>query len=257
VTAGTVAAREVEAQTACLVYAVVRADDHGTAASMTGVDGQALRSVVHGPVAAIVNDIAVDRPPGRRADLMAYSDVLDDLLGRGVVVPVQFGSILPDEETVVEEFLAPNVGYFVELLDQLDGRAQFNVRATYVEDVILAEIVASDPEVADLRDRTRHLPEEAAYADRVRLGELVSQAVDVRREFDAQILADAIVPLTAAHHLRLGTGLETVADFIVLVDDDRRPEFEQRLEDLAEAVHERIRLRLVGPVAPFDFVGDV
>ena len=45
-------------------------------------------------------------------------------------------------------------------------------------------------------------------------------------------------------------------DVAVLVDDDRRDEFEQQLEDLAEAVHERIRLRLVGPVAPFDFVGD-
>ena len=29
----------------------------------------------------------------------------------------------------------------------------------------------------------------------------------------------------------------------------------QQLEDLAEAVHERIRLQLVGPTAPYDFVG--
>ncbi len=41
----------------------------------------------------------------------------------------------------------------------------------------------------------------------------------------------------------------------LLVDDDRRAEFEEHLEGLAEAVHERIRLRLVGPVAPYDFVG--
>ena len=32
-------------------------------------------------------------------------------------------------------------------------------------------------------------------------------------------------------------------------------EFEEHLEGLAEAVHERIRLRLIGPVAPYDFVG--
>ena len=31
-------------------------------------------------------------------------------------------------------------------------------------------------------------------------------------------------------------------------------EFEDTLEGLAEAVHERIRLRLTGPVAPYDFV---
>ena len=43
----------------------------------------------------------------------------------------------------------------------------------------------------------------------------------------------------------------------VLVDDSRRAQFEERLEDLAEAVHERMRLRLVGPVAPYDFVGEL
>ena len=34
----------------------------------------------------------------------------------------------------------------------------------------------------------------------------------------------------------------------------RASEFEDTLEGLAEAVHERIRLRLTGPVAPYDFV---
>jgi hypothetical protein len=38
------------------------------------------------------------------------------------------------------------------------------------------------------------------------------------------------------------------------VDRLREP-FEEHREGLAEAVHERIRLRLVGPVAPYDFVG--
>ena len=41
----------------------------------------------------------------------------------------------------------------------------------------------------------------------------------------------------------------------LLVDDERRGELEQHLESLAEAVHERIRLRLMGPMAPYDFVG--
>ena len=50
-------------------------------------------------------------------------------------------------------------------------------------------------------------------------------------------------------------GVEHVLDVALLVDDDRRAEFEEHLEGLAEAVHERIRLRLVGPVAPYDFVG--
>ena len=248
--------RAVERDTGCLVYAVVRPGERDTLRS-NGVDDEALRLVVHGPVAAVVSTIALERPPGRRGDLMAYSRVVDGLLADGVVVPVQFGSVLPDDQSVVEDFLAPDEGYFAELLDQLTGRSQFNVRATYHDDTALAEIVADDPAVADLHARTRGRPEEAVFAEKVRLGELVAGAMEEKRDFDANVLCDSIVPLTDAYQLTLGSGLEVVFDLNVLVDDDRRAEFEERLEDLAEAVHERLRLRLVGPVAPYDFVGDL
>ena len=42
-------------------------------------------------------------------------------------------------------------------------------------------------------------------------------------------------------------GVDHVVDVALLVDDDQRvAEFEDALEGLAEAVHERIRLRLTG-----------
>ena len=54
---------------------------------------------------------------------------------------------------------------------------------------------------------------------------------------------------------RPGGGATHLLDLAVLVEDELAPEFEDALEVLAEAVHERIRLRLVGPVAPYDFAG--
>ena len=44
---------------------------------------------------------------------------------------------------------------------------------------------------------------------------------------------------------------EPLGGYQELVKADR----DGQLEGLAEAVHERLRLRLVGPVAPYDFVG--
>nr|WP_277345718.1 GvpL/GvpF family gas vesicle protein [Nocardioides sp. JQ2195] len=246
-------AADVRQQTGCWVYAVVRGADR-PAMDAVGIDDAPLRLLVHGAVAAVVADVAVDRPPGRRADLMAYSRVVDDLLAGGVVVPVQFGSLMPDEASVVEDFLAPNEGHFTELLDQLEGRSQFTVRATYVTDTVLREVVATDPAVAELRARTKGQPEEAVYGDLVRLGELVAQEMEAKRDVDAETVCDAVAPLTVAVNVTAGSGLEAVVDLTCLVDDDRRADFEDRLEDLAEILHERIHLSLVGPVAPYDFV---
>jgi hypothetical protein len=235
------------------VYGVVPA---GAAdlAGLTGLDGAAVETVEHGAVAAVVGVIEVERPPGRRRDLVAHSEVLDALAAAGPVVPVQFGSVLPDREAVAAEFLAPEEEHFAGLLENLTGRRQFNVRARYHEDVVLAEVVAGDPEIAELRARTRDLPEEAGYADRVRLGELVSRAMEAKREADSFVVLDAVLPHVTDHVSRPGSGVDHLLDVAVLVDDDRRERFEEALEAVAEAMHERVRLQLLGPLAPYDFV---
>ena len=89
---------------------------------------------------------------------------------------------------------------------------------------MLAEVVAADPEIAELRERTRDLPEDAAYGERVRLGELVARALEDKREFDAELLLDASSRSSPPTSLRPVAGLEHVLDVALLVDDDRRAE---------------------------------
>ena len=247
---------DLDTERGCYVYGVVAFADDLVPAGMAGLEKAPVRLVRHEDIAAVVSDIALQRPPGRAADLVAHSEVLDALAGLTAVVPVHFGSVLADDEMVVEDVLAPGYGDFVHLLEELEGRVQLNLRATYVQETVLAEVVAADPEVAALRKRTRDLPEDAAYGERVRLGELVSRAMELKREDDAAGLMDAVTPYVAAWSERgSGGGLEHVIDVALLVDTVNLTAVEQHLEGLAEAVHERIRLRLVGPVAPYDFVG--
>jgi Gas vesicle synthesis protein GvpL/GvpF len=170
------------------------------------------------------------------------------------VAPVRFGSVMEDEVAVLEELLAPGVEWFTELLAQLDGRVQLNLRASYDESTVLAEVVRTDPEIASLHQLTRDLPPDTAYAERVRLGELVAGAVESRREADTDVIMRVVEPHVVATRLTPGSGVDHVLRAALLVERDRQDELEQALEDLAEAVHERIRLSLVGPVAPYDFV---
>jgi hypothetical protein len=80
--------------------------------------------------------------------------------------------------------------------------------------------------------------------------------MELKREDDAAVLMDAVTPYAAAWSERgSGGGLDQVIDVALLVDTANLTAVEEHLEGLAEAVHERIRLRLVGPVAPYDFVG--
>jgi hypothetical protein len=241
-------------ETGIYVYGVVPATG-GSRLSLRGIDAAEVEAVEHGSVAAMVSEIAVDRPPGRRAELMAHTEVVDTLSSAGSVLPVQFGSILSDRESVVEELLAPDHDRFVDLLQNLEGRHQFNLRATYVEEQVLGEIVQTNSDIAELRRRTRDLPPGAVHPDLVRMGELVSRAVEHKRNDDAETILEVVRPLALDEAFRAGGGVTHLLDLALLVEDERVPQFEDALEVLAEAVHERIKLRLTGPVAPYDFAG--
>ena len=106
-------------ETGYYVYGVVRADADRVPEGLVGVDGAAVQTVEHGPVAAVVGLIGLDRPPGRRADLVAHSEVLDKLVASGPVVPVQFGSVLDDEETVRDGLLREQGDLLRQTLENL------------------------------------------------------------------------------------------------------------------------------------------
>jgi hypothetical protein len=241
---------------ACYVYGIVPAQWQPDADGVRGLDDTPVDVVRHGDVAAVMGHVNVDRPPGRRAELVAHSRVLDSVAASSAVIPVRFGSFMPSPTAVAEELLEPNHDRFAALLADLAGRAQFSLRARYNEAAVLGEVIAEQPEIAHLREVTRDVPEEAAYPQRVRLGELVSKALEVKREADTQIMLDIVLPHTVAYHVRPGGDVDHMADVAFLVDVEQREAFEDAAEAVAEAMQERARLRLLGPMAPYDFVAE-
>ena len=235
------------------VYGIVPADAPVDLVGDAGM-GNAVELHVDGPVAALVEVVDPDRPLGRRRDLVAHSTVLNTMAAHGPVLPMRFGSVIEGEQALVDELLRPQREHFADLLGQVAGRVQFTLRARYVLDTVLAEVVRAEPEIAELRRRTADLPEEATHYERIRLGELVSQAVEVRRRHDAQELLDRLAPHAQDHVAREVSGMDSIAEFALLVDATRQAELEEAAEVLAAELDGRVRLSLVGPMALYDFV---
>ncbi|RIQ21482.1 hypothetical protein DY240_15235 [Jiangella rhizosphaerae] len=241
------------ALTAQYVYAIVPA---GTSApeDLTGIDDGDLELIVHGPVAAVIGKVVTDRAFGRRDDLLAHSRVTDTLARDCAVIPVRFGSVVTDTGAVVAELLEPNAEYFASILDDLAGHRQFVVRARYDEEAVLAEIVKENPEIARLRDLTRDQSVEASWNERIRLGELVARALEVKRDVDSADLLDLLTPHAEGWNIRAAGEVDHLIDVAFLVADDQQEAFDRAAEEAARNLAGRGRVRLVGPTAPYDFV---
>src|SRR5262249_33940722 len=141
-----------------------------------------VRLVPHGEVAALVSEVDLTQPLGTPEDLLAHEQLLDAIAADVPVLPLRFGAVMTDAESVVEECLTPHEDEFVQALKQVEGRAQYMIRARFVENVILREILTQSPQAKQLRDQIKDKPEDATRNQRIQLGELINKTVDAMRE---------------------------------------------------------------------------
>jgi len=250
-------ATTVETATGRYVYGVVRADDGSSAVTdLAGATGEAVTVVVHGELAAVVEAVPdADAVPAARF-VRAHARVLDAVAARCSVLPLRFGTVLDSDDAVVEEVLTLDQTRLLATLEKLDGHVQLILKARYVLDTVLAEIIAEQPQVRELRDRTRDLPENATMPDRVRLGELVHQAMEAKRGPDRDLVLDALEPCVEEWSVRHSGDMNGLLDLAVLVDASRVADVEEHTRRAAQQLAGRVDLQLIGPMAPYDFATD-
>jgi hypothetical protein len=209
--------------------------------------------IAHGKVTAIVSDVPVDRPLGTRKDLLVHEAVVDAVAATAAVLPMRFPAVV-QERGVVEALLEPHHDRFVQILDELEGSVQFTLKGRYVEESVLADLVEGNDEIRILQEKVRELPEDASYYDRVRLGELIVGALEEKREVDAQQMLEKLEPFAKQAVVNQPAQPDDVINVAFLVERARQQEFDDAVEDVGRTFAGRVQLKLLGPLAPYDFV---
>lgn len=241
--------------TACYVYGVVPADVQAEPDARGVGDPPAPVDVLaHGEIAALLSEVDPDKPLGRPEHLQAHERLLDAAAAEVPVLPFRFGSVVTNRDAVVEELLAAHHDDFVTALRELEGRAEYVVKGRYLEDAVLREVLAENPELDRLREAIRGKPEEATRNERIALGEAVNKAVTAKRDADTQRVVEALGPLAVAVRVREPTHEQDAVHVAVLAETRRQAEIEETLRKFAGDWADRITLRLLGPMAPYDFV---
>lgn len=208
-----------------------------------------------GDLAAVVGAMPEEDEKGTRDRVLAHAHVLEAAAADTSVVPLRFGTIAEGgDDDLASELLEAQHDEFMRLLENLDGKVQLTLKVSYDEDALMREIIESEPGVAQLREAVRDRGAEASQDERVRLGELVSTAVEQRRDRDSADVVERLDPTAAA---TAPGPLETefmVVNASFLLARDRQPEFERAVEEVAQERRQRMRFRLLGPMPAYDFI---
>ena len=214
-----------------------------------------VRVVRHGDLAALVSDVDLSGPLGRPEDLLAHEELLDSTAADMPVLPLRFGAVVTSDDAVTEELLGPHHDEFADALRQLEGHAEYVVRGRYVQDTILREVLEENPRAGRLAEQIRGANPDATRELRMQLGEIVNNAIAARREEDTRALGDAVAGQVTASTVRPPTHELDAVYTAFLVETGAAEGLEHAVERLARDWRGRIELRLIGPLAAYDFTG--
>ncbi|GEK03948.1 GvpL/GvpF family gas vesicle protein [Streptomyces sp. NPDC003388] len=233
------------------VYGITARSHPALPEGMTGVGEPPLpvRVLTAGELAAVVSDAPEGLRPKRR-DLLAHQNVLAEAGAGGCVLPMRFGSVAPDDDSVTQ-VLGERAQHYQERLRELDGKVEYNVKATHVEEAVLHRVMAENAELRSLAEANR-TSGGGSYDDKIRLGEMVAAAVKDKEAEDSAEVRSALESAGSA----LSVGPEStgwLVNLSFLVARDTAEEFLAAVEQVRTS-HPHLDLRLNGPLPPYSFV---
>ncbi|WNM33535.1 GvpL/GvpF family gas vesicle protein [Streptomyces sp. Li-HN-5-11] len=233
------------------VYGITAASHPALPEGMGGVGDppRQVRILKAGDLAAVVSDAPEGLRP-KRKDLLAHQNVLSEAGAAACVLPMRFGSVAPDDDTVTS-VLAERAEHYKERLGALEGKVEYNVKGSHVEEAVLHRVMAENPEIRARAEANRQAGG-GSYDDKVRLGEMVAAAVQAREAEDAAEVLRALQPAAAA----VSEGPEStgwLANVSFLVARETAQEFLAAVEEARKNLP-HLELRVNGPLPPYSFV---
>lgn len=200
-------------------------------------------------LAAVVSD-APDGLRAKRRDVLAHEAVLEELMGQSTVLPLRFGAVAPDDDTV-RDTLEERADAYQERLRALEGCAEFHLKVSCDEDALLREVLRQSTDARRLNDDIR--AGRGGQELKLALGELVAQEVRVRHESFASGITEALRPLARETKPSEAVG-DDFLNVSFLVEKPRQQEFVAREATLSEEYGEEFAFRIHGPLPPYSFV---
>jgi len=243
------------------LYAIIPCQEDRTFTTVAiGSEDGVVHTVRRNGLAAVVSDSPVKQYESTRQNMVAHERVLEAVMREFTLLPVRFGTVADSTSPVqdIQKLLSSRFYEFQELLKDMDGKVELGLKAFWRnEKAIFEEIVGENTDIRRLRNSLLGKSAEATHFDRVRLGEMVKEALNRKRAKEA---AKILLPLRQiAHSVRENEALgdRMVVNAAFLVDKSKEPEFDHAVANLDDQFGERVVLRYIGLAPPYNFVNIV
>jgi len=236
------------------VYGLIRAEDHHpVSAPAVGDPSQPVTIISSGCIAALVSPIDQAEIMPTRRQMLAHTKVLEIAMADRPVLPMRFGIIVPNPDTLLQ-VIGPRSQELRGLLGQIDGRIEVALKASWNEQFMWREVAAEHPHLAVSGRALMGRGEQQTYYDRIELGRAISAALDEKREAARRLLLQIVSPFAVQVKELAPVNDAMFAHLAMLVEKTSEPALYQTVVALERSQSSGLTFRYVAPIPPYNFV---
>lgn len=222
-----------------------------TPVATRGVQDEEVRAVESNGLVALTSGLS-EAALGAR-DVRAHWRVIEQAFEHGPVLPFRLGTVLESEQAVRAQVLDSNAEQLADQLGQMAGLVQLSLKGRYDEERLLADIVRSNPDIAEMRQRVfSGSAGTGSPSAQIALGQLVERAVGDRRAQDGALARKALDPHSVAAQEE-EVAHPNAFNLAFLVERRAVDRFSDAVGGLRDQLGDRIEIRYVGPMPPYSF----
>ena len=239
------------------LYCVIRSSEPQSFGPLgIGGRGDEVYTICYDDIAVAASNSPVKKYSACRDNMLAHEKAIEAVMAEHTVLPVRFGTIAQDngEEGKVVRILETEHDRFRDLLNEIEGEKELNLKAMFKEGVIYKDILEKYEDIRRLKEELAALDPRKSHFERMKIGEMVEHALETEKEeYKDRVLA-ILRPLAVEVKTNDTYGELMIFNAAFLVDKQKEAEFDQQIQQLDEEYGEKVQFKYVGTLPPFNFV---
>ena len=239
--------------------------------SFVGINNREVNLVHYKDIAAVVSPTPVinfDRLDKKELmrHVTTHQQVNEEIMKEYDVVPMAFGIIAPSVDEVLRILETVYLQFKTALINTA-GKTEFAVQVWWDPKKLLEELAKTNPEIQKLKQEISSKGTILGMPIKLKLGKLIQKEAEIQRQTfindihaflrnlsldsTSNKLIDDVCPVGSPSGDSFG---EMIANFSFLIEKDREPELDKKMQELGKKYEGKLRFKYIGPMPPYSFV---
>lgn len=206
-------------------------------------------------ISAVVSNSPIMQYEARRVNMTNHEKVLEAVMAKFTVLPVRFSTISEhDDDSGIVRILEKEYDKFSELLDKMDGRKELGLKVIASDTPMFESIVEKYPDIKNLKNKLINLPADKTHYQRMKIGEMVAEALKKETENYKTVILDRLGKLAEEVKTNDNYGELMILNAAFLIKNSIEPEFDKAVNELDELFGKLMTFKYVGTLPPYNFV---